>query len=61
MGNKVSLEEDLINLRIVSKQMIRSSKKCEKNEQAAKDKLKKVNSVTQYGHQRTISEQKDGC
>jgi len=42
MGNKVSLEEELINMRIVSKQMIRSSKKCEKNEKAAKDKLKKA-------------------
>lgn len=45
MGNKVSLEEELINMRIVSKQMIRSSKKCEKNEKAAKDKLKKVRLV----------------
>lgn len=42
MGNKVSLEEELINLRIVSKQMARSSKKCEKNEKAAIEKLKKV-------------------
>ena len=42
MGNKVSLEEELINLRIVSKQMQRSSKKCEKNEKAALEKLKKV-------------------
>jgi hypothetical protein len=42
MGNKVSLEEELINLRIVSKQMQRSSKKCEKNEKAAIEKLKKV-------------------
>jgi charged multivesicular body protein 1 len=42
MGNKVSLEEELINMRIVSKQMLRSSKKCEKNEKAAKEKLKKV-------------------
>jgi charged multivesicular body protein 1 len=43
MGNKVSLEEELINLRIVTKQMQRSSKKCEKNEKAALEKLKKVN------------------
>jgi len=43
MGNKVSLEEEMINLRIVSKQMQRSSKKCEKNEKAALEKLKKVN------------------
>uniref|UniRef100_A0A6U5G2I4 Chromatin-modifying protein 1a n=1 Tax=Grammatophora oceanica TaxID=210454 RepID=A0A6U5G2I4_9STRA len=42
MGNKVSLEEELINLRIVSKQMQRSSKKCEKNEKAATQKLKKA-------------------
>lgn len=42
MGNKVSLEDELINLKIVSKQMQRSSKKCEKNEKAAIEKLKKV-------------------
>lgn len=42
MGNKVSLENEMINLRIVSKQMQRSSKKCEKNEKAALEKLKKV-------------------
>jgi charged multivesicular body protein 1 len=42
MGNKVSLEEELVNLRIVSKQMQRSSKKCEKNEKAALEKLKKA-------------------
>lgn len=42
MGNKVSLEEEMINLRIVSKQMQRSSKKCEKNEKQALEKLKKV-------------------
>jgi charged multivesicular body protein 1 len=42
MGNKVSLEEELINLRIVTKQMQRSSKKCEKNEKAAIAKLKKA-------------------
>lgn len=44
MGNKVSLEEEMINLRIVSKQMARSSKKCEKNEKLAVEKLKKVRS-----------------
>lgn len=43
MGNKVSLEDNLIELKMVSKQMIRSSKKCEKNEKAALAKLKKVN------------------
>ena len=42
MGNKVSLEENLIDLRIVSKQMTRSAKKCESNEKAAINKLKKV-------------------
>jgi len=42
MGNKVSLEEELINLRITSKQMQRSSKKCEKNEKSAIEKLKKA-------------------
>jgi charged multivesicular body protein 1 len=42
MGNKVSLEDEMINLRIVSKQMQRSAKKCEKNEKAALEKLKKV-------------------
>ena len=42
MGNRVSLEDEMINLRIVSKQMQRSAKKCEKNEKAALDKLKKV-------------------
>jgi charged multivesicular body protein 1 len=42
MGNKVSLEEQLIDLRITSKQMLRSAKKCEKNEKAAIEKLKKA-------------------
>merc|ERR1712174_11568 len=41
-GNKVSLEDEMVNLRIVSKQMQRSSKKCEKNEKAALEKLKKA-------------------
>jgi hypothetical protein len=50
MGNKVSLEEELINLRIVSKQMIRSSKKCEKNEKAALEKLKKVSRTSLLTH-----------
>jgi hypothetical protein len=48
MGNKVSLEEEMINLRIVSKQMNRSSKKCEKNEKAALEKLKKVRIESWY-------------
>ena len=42
MGNSVSLEEELINLRMTSKQMQRASKKCEKNEKAAVVKVKKV-------------------
>lgn len=42
MGNKVSLENELVNLRITSKQMQRSAKKCEKNEKAAIEKLKKA-------------------
>jgi len=44
MGNTVSLEDEMVNLRIVSKQMQRSSKKCEKNEKTALGKLKKVSS-----------------
>lgn len=42
MGNRISLEEELINLRITSKQMNRSAVKCEKNEKAALGKLKKA-------------------
>jgi charged multivesicular body protein 1 len=42
MGNKVSLEDELINLKIVSKQMQRSAKKCEKSEKEAIEKVKKV-------------------
>ena len=42
MGNKISLEEELVNLKITSKQMQRAAKKCEKNEKAAVNKLKKV-------------------
>jgi len=42
MGNRVSLEDEMVNLRIVSKQMQRSAKKCEKNEKASMDKLKKA-------------------
>lgn len=48
MGNKVSLEENLIDLRIVSKQMVRSSAKCEKNQKAALAKLKKVSVHMSY-------------
>mmetsp|Transcript_10534 Transcript_10534/g.13966 ORF Transcript_10534/g.13966 Transcript_10534/m.13966 type:complete len:203 (-) Transcript_10534:214-822(-) len=49
MGNKISLEENLIELRMVSKQMARSSKKCEKNEKAALQKLKKA--IEQGNHE----------
>eukprot|EP00980_Cylindrotheca_fusiformis_P016255 scaffold4829_cov129-Cylindrotheca_fusiformis.AAC.15 len=49
MGNKVSLEDEMVNLRIVSKQMQRSSKKCEKNEKAALEKLKKA--IQQGNHE----------
>ena len=42
MGNSISLEEELINLRLTSKQMQRASKKCDKNEKEAVKKLKKV-------------------
>merc|ERR1712224_158648 len=49
MGNKISLEDEMVNLRIVSKQMQRSSKKCEKNEKAALEKLKK--SIQQGNHE----------
>ena len=41
-GGSPSLEEELINLRLTSKQMQRASKKCEKNEKEAVKKLKKV-------------------
>jgi hypothetical protein len=52
MGNKVSLEDEMINLRIVSKQMQRSAKKCEKNEKAALEKLKKVRNRMHHTPQR---------
>ena len=37
-----SLEDELINLRLTSKQMQRASKKCEKNEKEAVTKVKRV-------------------
>jgi len=49
MGNSPSLEDEMVNLRIVSKQMQRSSKKCEKNEKAALQKLKKA--IQQGNHE----------
>lgn len=42
MGNKISLEDNLIDMRITSKQMQRAAKKCEKNEKSAIEKLKKA-------------------
>ena len=42
MGNKVSLEDHLVNLRLTSKQMVRASKKAEGSEKEAKNKLKKA-------------------
>ena len=34
MGQRVSLQEELINMKITSKQMVSASKKCEKNEKS---------------------------
>lgn len=42
MGNKVSLENELINLRLTSKQQQRGALKCTKNETAAKAKLREA-------------------
>ncbi|GMH62772.1 hypothetical protein TrRE_jg6946 [Triparma retinervis] len=42
MGAAPSLEDELVNLRITSKQMSRSAVKCEKNEKQAIAKLKKA-------------------
>lgn len=42
MGNKHSLEDDLIQFRLTSKQMARSAKKCEQNMETQKQKLKKA-------------------
>lgn len=42
MGNKVSLENELINLRLTSKQQQRGAQKCTKNENAAKAKLREA-------------------
>jgi charged multivesicular body protein 1 len=40
MGNKHTLHDDLITFKLTSKQMNRSSKKCDKNMAAQKEKLK---------------------
>eukprot|EP01035_Chromulina_nebulosa_P002874 gene2874-3926_t len=42
MGQKHSLEDDLITFRLTSKQMARSAKKCDKNMALQKEKLKKA-------------------
>lgn len=42
MGNKVSLQDELVNLKITSKQMVSASKKCEKNQKTAKNQVKKA-------------------
>lgn len=42
MGNKVSLENELINLRLTSKQQQRGAAKCKKNEDMAKAKLREA-------------------
>lgn len=42
MGQKHSLEDDLITFKLTSKQMLRSAKKCESNMAAQKLKLKKA-------------------
>mmetsp|Transcript_20382 Transcript_20382/g.30143 ORF Transcript_20382/g.30143 Transcript_20382/m.30143 type:complete len:203 (-) Transcript_20382:77-685(-) len=40
MGNKFALEEEMINLKLTSKQMQRASVKCEKEEKISKGKVK---------------------
>lgn len=42
MGQKHSLEDDLITFKLTSKQMARSAKKCDKNMKEQKEKLKKA-------------------
>ncbi len=42
MGNKHTLYDDLITFKLTSKQMARSAKKCDKNMDAQKEKLKKA-------------------
>uniref|UniRef100_A0A7S3JWC9 Uncharacterized protein n=1 Tax=Aureoumbra lagunensis TaxID=44058 RepID=A0A7S3JWC9_9STRA len=42
MGNKVSLQDELINLKITSRQMTSASKKCEKGARTAKNQVKKA-------------------
>lgn len=42
MGQKHSLEDDLISFKLTSKQMARSAKKCDKNMEIQKEKLKQA-------------------
>ncbi|KAH8066525.1 hypothetical protein JL722_972 [Aureococcus anophagefferens] len=42
MGNRISLQEELINLKMTSKQMVSASKKCEKQEKKYKKDVKKA-------------------
>ena len=42
MGQRVSLQEELINMKITSKQMVSASKKCEKNEKKYRKDVKKA-------------------
>jgi len=42
MGNKISLQDELINLKMTSKQMVSMSKKSEKNQKTAKAAVKKA-------------------
>jgi len=42
MGQKHSLMDDLIQFRLTSKEMARAAKKCDKNQAAQKEKLKKA-------------------
>mmetsp|Transcript_19759 Transcript_19759/g.19086 ORF Transcript_19759/g.19086 Transcript_19759/m.19086 type:complete len:203 (-) Transcript_19759:221-829(-) len=42
MGAKHSLEDDLITFKLTSKSFVRSSKKCDKNQEMQKSKLKKA-------------------
>ena len=42
MGQKHSLEDDLITFRLTSKEMARSAKKCDKNRAIQTEKLKKA-------------------
>ena len=61
MGNKISLEEELVNLKITSKQMQRAAKKCEKNEKAAVNKLKKVSRVDKKYTTTIVSRRRGSC